>query len=263
MTDHPVATHDEWLAARRQLLAEEKDFTRLRDELSAKRRAMPWLRIDKNYRFDGPEGANLSLGDLFGGRRQLIVYHFMFAPDWEKPCKSCSFWADGYNGVIQHLAQRDTRLVAASRAPLAKLEATAKRMGWTFPWYSSGDGDFNPRSWERVRHALPQTPKPFRIAERLASIRSAYSWKIGHLGLGRGAARRQRRVLARPYGRHTPDTSPSACARATACDAEASRTPRSRSTNSTSSNSPTTPSTRCGARRRGTTSRSRAGATSS
>ncbi len=143
MTDHPVATHDEWLAARRQLLAEEKDFTRLRDELSAKRRAMPWLRIDKNYRFDGPEGANLSLGDLFGGRRQLIVYHFMFAPDWEKPCKSCSFWADGYNGVIQHLAQRDTRLVAASRAPLAKLEATAKRMGWTFPWYSSGDGDFN------------------------------------------------------------------------------------------------------------------------
>ena len=143
MTDHPVATHDEWLAARRQLLAEEKDFTRLRDELSAKRRAMPWLRIDKNYRFDGPEGANLSLGDLFGGRRQLIVYHFMFAPDWEKPCKSCSFWADGHNGVIQHLAQRDTRLVAVSRAPLAKLEATAKRMGWTFPWYSSGDGDFN------------------------------------------------------------------------------------------------------------------------
>ena len=143
MPDHPVATEDEWLAARRELLAEEKDFTRLRDQLSAKRRAMPWLRIDKTYRFDGPEGANLALGDLFGGRRQLIVYHFMFGPDWEKPCKSCSFWADGYNGVTAHLAERDTRLVAVSRAPLAKLEATAKRMGWTFPWYSSGDGDFN------------------------------------------------------------------------------------------------------------------------
>ena len=143
MTDHPVATEDQWLAARRELLAEEKDFTRLRDQLSARRRAMPWLRIDKDYRFDGPEGANLALGDLFGGRRQLIVYHFMFGPDWEKPCKSCSFWADGYNGVTAHLAQRDTRLVAVSRAPLAKLEAMAKRMGWTFPWYSSGDGDFN------------------------------------------------------------------------------------------------------------------------
>ncbi len=143
MPDHPVATEDEWLAARRELLAEEKDFTRLRDQLSARRRAMPWLRIDKDYRFDGPEGQNLTLGDLFGGRRQLIVYHFMFAPDWGKPCKSCSFWADGYNGVTQHLAQRDTRLVAISRAPLAKLASRAKQMGWTFPWYSSGEGDFN------------------------------------------------------------------------------------------------------------------------
>ncbi len=143
MTDHPVATEDEWLAARRQLLAEEKDFTRLRDELSAKRRALPWMRIQKDYRFDGGEGRYLALGDLFGGRRQLIVYHFMFAPDWDKPCKSCSFWADGYNGVTQHLAQRDTRLVAVSRAPRDKLAAIAKRMGWTFPWYSSDSGDFN------------------------------------------------------------------------------------------------------------------------
>ena len=143
MTDHPVVTLDQWLAARRRLLDEEKELTRLRDELSRKRRAMPWLRIDKDYRFDGPEGQNLALGELFGGRRQLIVYHFMFAPDWEKPCKSCSFWADGYNGVTTHLEARDTRLVAVSRAPRAKLEATAKRMGWTFPWYSSGDGAFN------------------------------------------------------------------------------------------------------------------------
>jgi predicted dithiol-disulfide oxidoreductase (DUF899 family) len=143
MPDHPIATEDEWLAARRELLAEEKDFTHLRDQLSARRRAMPWLKIDKDYRFDGPEGDHLALGDLFGEKRQLIVYHFMFGPDWEKPCKSCSFWADGYNGVTQHLAERDTRLVAISRAPLAKLASRAKRMGWTFPWYSSGEGDFN------------------------------------------------------------------------------------------------------------------------
>ena len=143
MTDHPVATMDEWLAARRLLLAEEKDLTHLRDRISADRRALPWLKIDKDYRFDGPEGSSLPFGDLFGGKRQLIVYHFMFAPDWEKPCKSCSFWADGFNGVDPHLAQRNTRLVAVSRAPLAKLQATAKRLGWTFPWYSSGEGDFN------------------------------------------------------------------------------------------------------------------------
>ena len=143
MTDHPIATEDEWLAARRALLAEEKELTRLGDALAKKRRALPWWKMDKDYRFDGPEGSNLSLGDLFGGRRQLIVYHFMFAPDWEKPCKSCSFWADGYNGITAHLLARDTRLVAVSRAPREKLEATAKRMGWTFPWYSSGEGDFN------------------------------------------------------------------------------------------------------------------------
>ena len=133
MTDHPIATLDEWLAARRRLLAEEKEFTRLRDELSRKRRAMPWVRVEKDYRFDGPEGPSLTLPDLFGGRRQLIVYHFMFAPDWEGPCKSCSFWADGYNGVTAHLAARDTRLVAVSRAPREKLETTVKRMGWTSP----------------------------------------------------------------------------------------------------------------------------------
>jgi predicted dithiol-disulfide oxidoreductase (DUF899 family) len=143
MTDHAIATEDEWLTARRELLAEEKEFTRARDALAKKRRAMPWWKIEKDYRFDGPEGPNRALGDLFGGKRQLIVWHFMFAPDWEKPCKSCSFWADGYNGVTMHLAARDTRLVVVSRAPREKLEATAKRMGWTFPWYSSGESDFN------------------------------------------------------------------------------------------------------------------------
>ncbi len=143
MTDHPVVTLDAWLAARRALLAEEKELTRLRDALSRKRRALPWVKLSKDYRFDGPEGQSLALGDLFARKSQLIVYHFMFAPEWEKPCKSCSFWADGYNGVTAHLGARDTRLVAVSRAPREMLEATARRMGWTFPWYSSGDGDFN------------------------------------------------------------------------------------------------------------------------
>ena len=143
MTDHPVVTLDAWLVARRSLLEEEKELTRLRDALSRKRRELPWVKIVKDYRFDGPEGENLALGDLFGKRRQLLVCHFMFAPEWERPDKSCSFWADGYNGVTAHLEARDSRLVAVSRAPRARLEATAKRMGWTFPWYSSNDDDFN------------------------------------------------------------------------------------------------------------------------
>jgi predicted dithiol-disulfide oxidoreductase (DUF899 family) len=140
--DHPVVSPQEWLEARKQLLAEEKEFTRLRDALSAKRRALPWVRVDKTYSFDGPSGP-ATLSDLFGPRQQLIVQHFMFAPEWEKPCKSCSFWADGYNGIVPHLEQRDTRLVAVSRAPRAKLQQRARRMGWTFPWYSSGEGDFS------------------------------------------------------------------------------------------------------------------------
>jgi predicted dithiol-disulfide oxidoreductase (DUF899 family) len=142
MTDHRIVSRDEWLEARKQLLGEEKEFTRARDALSAKRRALPWAKIEKDYRFRGPEG-EASFGDLFGKYKQLIVQHFMFAPEWEKPCKSCSFWADGFNGIGAHLAQRDTRLVAVSRAPLAKLDARAKKMDWTFPWYSSEGSDFN------------------------------------------------------------------------------------------------------------------------
>jgi predicted dithiol-disulfide oxidoreductase (DUF899 family) len=139
---HPVATREEWLSARKALLAEEKELTRARDALSAKRRALPWVRVDKPYRFESLEGT-LSLSDLFDGKRPLIVQHFMFAPEWEKPCKSCSFWADGYTGIVAHLAQRDTAFVAVSRAPLEKLEARRRKMGWTFPWVSSADGDFN------------------------------------------------------------------------------------------------------------------------
>ena len=122
MTDHRIASRDEWLAARKQLLTEEKEFTRARDALSARRRELPWVKIEKDYRFRGPEG-EASFADLFGKHRQLIVQHFMFAPEWEKPCKSCSFWADGFDGIGAHLAERDTRLVAVSRAPLAKLDA--------------------------------------------------------------------------------------------------------------------------------------------
>jgi predicted dithiol-disulfide oxidoreductase (DUF899 family) len=139
---HKVVTNSEWIEARRQLLAREKEFTRLRDELSRQRRDLPWERVDKDYVFEGPQGRE-TLSQLFAGRSQLIVYHFMFGPDWEVGCKSCSFWADNFNGIIAHLNQRDGTLVAISRAPLTKLQAFAKRLGWGFKWLSSAGSDFN------------------------------------------------------------------------------------------------------------------------
>src|SRR5579862_4004155 len=139
---HTIVSQSDWLDARKKLLAAEKEFTRARDRLSAARRDLPWVRIDKNYVFDTPKGKQ-TLADLFDGRTQLIVQHFMFAPDWTDGCKSCSFWADGYDGFVTHLRQRDTNFVAVSRAPLGKLQAYAKRLGWSFPWVSSGDGDFS------------------------------------------------------------------------------------------------------------------------
>ena len=139
---HPVVSRDEWLAARIELLAREKELTRLRDELSRQRRALPWVRVDESYAFDGPAGRE-SLADLFGTRSQLVVYHFMFSPDWDAGCKHCSFWADNFNGIGVHLAHRDVSMVAISRAPLGKIEAFRKRMGWSFKWLSSFDGDFN------------------------------------------------------------------------------------------------------------------------
>jgi predicted dithiol-disulfide oxidoreductase (DUF899 family) len=142
MTEHAVVNHEEWLAARRQFLAREKQFTRLRDELSAARRALPWERVEKNYLFEG-EGGRESLADLFGSRSQLVVYHFMFAPEWEASCKSCAFWADNFNGIVDHLAQRDVSFVAISRAPLAKLQAQARRLRWTFKWVSTVGNEFN------------------------------------------------------------------------------------------------------------------------
>jgi predicted dithiol-disulfide oxidoreductase (DUF899 family) len=137
-----VVSHEQWLKARVELLAAEKEFTRQRDALTRRRRAMPWERVEKSYRFEGPNGA-LSLGDLFDGCTQLIVYHFMFAPDWEEGCKSCSFWADNFNGIPVHLNHRDVTFTAISRAPFAKIDAYKKRMGWSFPWVSSHGGDFN------------------------------------------------------------------------------------------------------------------------
>jgi predicted dithiol-disulfide oxidoreductase (DUF899 family) len=142
MQAHKIVSREEWIAARKAHLAREKEHTRARDRLNAERRALPWVRVEKNYRFEGP-GGTATLADLFGGRSQLVVQHFMFAPDWNEGCKSCSFWADGFERMIPHLAARDTTLVAISRAPLPKLLAFKKRMGWTFDWLSSGTGDFN------------------------------------------------------------------------------------------------------------------------
>jgi predicted dithiol-disulfide oxidoreductase (DUF899 family) len=139
---HAIVSRDEWIAARRQLLAREKEFTLLRDQLSAQRRSLPWVRVDENYTFRGATGEQ-TLAQLFAGRSQLVIYHFMFGPEWDAGCKSCSFWADNFNGITAHLAARDVTLVAISRAPLAKLQAFAERLGWSFPWFSSHGSDFN------------------------------------------------------------------------------------------------------------------------
>ena len=140
--DHAVVSEQEWLRARREFLAREKEFTRARDEFSEARRALPWVLVEKDYTFSGAEG-ELNLSGLFGACSQLLVYHFMFHPDWNEACKSCSFWADSYNAFHRHLLQRDVRLVAVSRAPREKLASFAERMDWIFPWYSSEGTDFN------------------------------------------------------------------------------------------------------------------------
>ncbi len=142
MQTHKVVSRDEWLVARKAHLAKEKEFTRLRDQLSQERRELPWMKVEKTYTFHGPDGQE-SLSSLFEGRSQLLVYHFMFGPDWEEGCPSCSFWADNYNGTTIHLNHRDVTLVAISRAPLDQLEAYKKRMGWNFKWVSSYETDFN------------------------------------------------------------------------------------------------------------------------
>ncbi len=140
--EHPVVSREEWLAARKRLLVQEKKFTRLRDRVNQQRRGLPWVRVEKEYVFEGPDGQE-TLAELFAGRSQLIVYHFMFGPGWKEGCPHCSFWADHYDGVGAHLGQRDTTLVVVSRARWQELERFKARMGWRFKWVSSFGNDFN------------------------------------------------------------------------------------------------------------------------
>ena len=167
---HPkVVSQAEWLAARKDFLAKEKEFTRLRDELSRQRRELPWEKVEKQYVFDGPKGRE-SLADLFDGRRQLIVYHFMFGPGWNEGCKSCSYLADHFDGPSIHLANRDVTLAVISHAPIAEIEAFKKRMGWKFHWVSSFANDFNydyhvsftpeERATGKVNYNYESTPFP-------------------------------------------------------------------------------------------------------
>jgi predicted dithiol-disulfide oxidoreductase (DUF899 family) len=139
---HKVVSRNEWIAARKAHLANEKALTKARDQLSAERRALPWVKVEKTYLFDTPDGKK-TLGDLFDGRSQLIVYHFMLGPDWGEGCPSCSYLADHFDGAALHLPRRDVTLVTVSRAPLPEIEAYKKRMGWRFPWVSSHGDDFN------------------------------------------------------------------------------------------------------------------------
>jgi predicted dithiol-disulfide oxidoreductase (DUF899 family) len=185
MTTHPTGTRQEWLAQRLELLKAEKALTRQSDELARQRQALPWVRIDKDYSFDTDDG-KASLADLFGGRSQLLVYHFMFGPDYKAGCPSCSMIADGFDGFAVHLANHDVALWAVSRAPLAKLQAYKKRMGWRFPWASAAGGDFNfdfnvsfteaqqreaaiDYNYERNGHAMDMTPVPPPVAQFAAT----------------------------------------------------------------------------------------------
>ena len=181
MPDHRTGTREEWLAARLELLAAEKDLTRRSDELARRRQQLPWVRIDKPYGFETDQGMT-SLAELFGGRSQLLVYHFMFGPDYTAGCPSCSAIADGFDGSVVHLANHDVTLCAVARAPLAKLQAYKRRMGWTFPWASSLGSDFNfdfnvsfteaqqregavDYNYRRGGHAMDRTPIPQPVVQ--------------------------------------------------------------------------------------------------
>jgi predicted dithiol-disulfide oxidoreductase (DUF899 family) len=155
---HAVVSHERWLSARKALLAKEKEFTRRRDDLSRKRRELPWEKVEKDYLFDGPSGQE-TLPRLFGQKSQLVVYHFMFNPAADAGCKHCSFWADNFNGIDVHLSHRDVSFVAVSRAPLGKIEAFKKRMGWSFKWVSSARTDFN------YDYQVSFTPEQIRSGE--------------------------------------------------------------------------------------------------
>ncbi len=200
MSRPEVVSREEWLVARKALLAKEKEATRQRDVLAAERRALPMVRIEKPYVFEGPSGKRTLL-DLFDGRRQLIVYHFMFDPSWSEGCKSCSFFADTFNGAILHLRGRDTAFAAISRAPLEKLTAFQRRMGWSFPWYSSAESDFNydfhvtfpPDDWAAGRteynYVVQKFPEPeapgssifLRDGDEVFHTYSTYARGLDHL----------------------------------------------------------------------------------
>jgi predicted dithiol-disulfide oxidoreductase (DUF899 family) len=172
MTNRSVVSPQEWVAARKELLANEKEFSRLRDALSQQRRDLPWEKVEKPYAFEGPGGKE-SLADLFDGRSQLVIYHFMFDSDWDEGCKSCSFLADHYNPSIIHLKHRDVTMVTVSRAPLGKLEAFKHRMGWNFKWVSSLGSDFNwdyhvsfkPEDLEKKQVYYNYTEQSFPVTE--------------------------------------------------------------------------------------------------
>lgn len=185
MTTHMIGTREDWLKARVDLLKAEKELTRRGDEVARQRQQLPWVRVDKEYRFDTDEGS-ASLVDLFRGRSQLIVYHFMFGPDYKAGCMSCSAIADGFNGIAVHLENHDVALTTVSRAPLAKLQAYKQRMGWTFPWASSHGGDFNfdfnvsfteeqqrtgaiDYNYERGRQQMKATQVPRAVADSAAA----------------------------------------------------------------------------------------------
>src|SRR5262245_2053435 len=169
VANHAVVSGGEWLAARKALLVKEKEFTRLRDDLSRQRRELPWERVEKAYVFDGPDG-QASLAQLFDGRSQLVVYHFMFDPSWDAGCPHCSHWADTFNGIIVHLNHRDVTMIAVSRAPYELLAAYRKRMGWRFTWVSSHANDFN------IDYHVSFTP------EEIAAKSAFYNYTQQHPG---------------------------------------------------------------------------------
>src|SRR5690349_1645546 len=181
MRTHTTGTRQEWLAARRELLEAEKELTRRSDELAQRRQALPWVRLDKEYRFETDEGS-ATLADLFKGRSQLLVYHFMFGPDYTAGCPSCSMIADGFNAFAVHLANHDVMLWAVSRAPLAKLLAYKRRLGWTFPWASSLGSDFNPD------FAVGFSEQQWREGVEYNYRREAvFEWRASQEGGGAGA----------------------------------------------------------------------------
>ena len=172
---HEVVSGERWMEVRRALLAKEKAFTKARDELSRERRALPWEVVTKDYAFEGPAGSE-TLPDLFAGRTQLVVYHFMFAPEWDAGCPHCSRWADNFNGIIVHLNQRDVTMVAVSRAPYAKLAAYHERMGWSFKWLSSHGSDFN------FDFHVSFAPEELTAQARALQLRPAGSGRLGARG---------------------------------------------------------------------------------